>query len=397
MAILVISEYVFSEQNSTGYYWSRIIEHLNHVFDESIVVTPEDQELEGERERLENVTYAFLSKPRIKVKGTASKIAFQILLTLKFMYFVIAKVSKNDIVLTGTNPPTILLAIAFLKQFKKFKWQLLVHDVFPENFVPAKVIKKDSFIYRILNYLFNRAYSCADETSVIGRDMKELLQRKISGKREISYIPNWIELEKIFPVELRDSKYCYQNNEKGDVTFQFFGNIGRLQGIDNLLNAIKRVKSKKAKFVFMGRGPYLKNLTDFITRNPKLPINYLGEVSGDDKNLALSSCDVALVTLEKGMYGLGVPSKSYFSMAADKPLLVVAHEFSEISRVVSEYNIGWACQEDNPDVLANIIDKICENSLLQKVNSSRTVLENNFSESICMKKFINLTQKLIKE
>ncbi|MDR8383048.1 glycosyltransferase family 4 protein, partial [Acinetobacter baumannii] len=102
--------------------------------------------------------------------------------------------------------------------------------------------------------------------------------------------------------------------------FQFFGNIGRVQGVENILHAIQKMKyAHLAKFIFIGDGAYVARLKEQIQSLGSQNILYYGSLDQKEKTTGLNACDVALITLADGMLGLGVPSKSYFSMAADKP------------------------------------------------------------------------------
>ncbi|MGY0522940.1 glycosyltransferase family 4 protein, partial [Pseudomonas aeruginosa] len=64
--------------------------------------------------------------------------------------------------MSGTNPALLLMTFPLLRYALGFKWVLLVHDVFPENLVPAGVLKKDSIAYRLVRRLFSFIYSSAD-------------------------------------------------------------------------------------------------------------------------------------------------------------------------------------------------------------------------------------------
>ena len=124
-----------------------------------------------------------------------------------------------------------------------------------------------------------------------------------------------------------------------------------------------------------------------IVANSELRVHYYGELEQARKIMGLAACDVALITLEKGMVGLGVPSKAYFSMAADRPLLAVMESDAEIALMVKENNIGWVCDPGNPVALAALIDKICEIPARIQLESSRLVFENNYSERIGLDNF----------
>lgn len=394
--ILIVSEYVFPEQNTTGYYWSRIASNYSKDFEKVSVISPYHF-IEGRENSCVNLTYHRFYFFKLKSNSTFARVFNQTSQLVGFIYQLIMHVKKDDVVFSGTNPPLLLLFIALLKPFRKFKWQLLVHDVVPENFVPAKVLRKESFVFRIVKRVFDHSYNKADQIITIGRDMKELVQKKIGQNKEVVFVPNWVEANQVLIKDRHLSKYIKKHNWQKKIVFQFFGNIGRLQGLENLLESIKLVKNKKAAFLFLGRGPLVEDLAQFIKNNPDLAIAYEGEVSVEDRSMALSSCDVALVTLESGMYGLGVPSKSYFSMAADKPLLVVADSNSEMGKVVIEHEIGWCCNPGSPQKLATLVDEICEEKLKKLTNSPRKVACDNFSEEISIAKLSEITQKLLDE
>ena len=94
------------------------------------------------------------------------------------------------------------------------------------------------------------------------------------------------------------------------------------------------------------------------------------------------------------MKGLGVPSKAYFSMAADKLLLVVSDDGSELVQVVDEFNIGWSCDSENPASLADLIDNICETDLSEKKEIIYSVFKEQFSEELSLSKISNVIRRL---
>ena len=104
---------------------------------------------------------------------------------------------------------------------------------------------------------------------------------------------------------------------------------------------------------------------------------------------------VAFVTLDDAMYGLGVPSKSYFSMAAGKPLLLVADSNSEIGRVIRESRVGWIVPPHQPQMLAEKIDELCEVGDLEEVGRrARKVVEWHFSEQAVLSRYSHYFREL---
>ena len=127
---------------------------------------------------------------------------------------------------------------------------------------------------------------------------------------------------------------------------------------------------------------------EFVASYSSSNVVYLGPLEQTQKNQGLAACDVALITLEKGMTGLGVPSKAYFSMAADKPLLAVMESESEIARTVGEHGIGWVCVPGNPAALAQLIDHICDQVQPVPLGRSRDVFEHHYAEKVGLERFV---------
>ena len=97
------------------------------------------------------------------------------------------------------------------------------------------------------------------------------------------------------------------------------------------------------------------------------------------QNEVLAACDIAVVTLQDGMYGLGVPSKTYNILASGRPVLFLGPKDSEIDMLVREKGIGyceWPAMWDKEE-LARMGARAGE------------VAENEYSETAILNKFID--------
>lgn len=286
-----------------------------------------------------------------------------LILTTKMSWLVLIKVKKGDKVLLTTNPTFLLITISFLKQIKGFNLEILVHDVFPENLIPAGIVKKESLKYKILSKIYNKSYKKADRIIVLGEDMKELFQNKISPKNIIiDVVPNWCD-SSIYPIkELNMSKYLGVNVE-GKIVFGFAGNIGRVQGIEEFINLFKKSKNSDLVLVIIGDGSFSKVVSSKIRNEGLQNIYFLGPRSRSEQNLFLNSCHIGLVSLISGMKGLGVPSKTYNLMAAGKPIFYLGDTNSEIDNYVINYDCGWSFDWNNEVAILNLLNSFTINDL----------------------------------
>jgi hypothetical protein len=117
----------------------------------------------------------------------------------------------------------------------------------------------------------------------------------------------------------------------------------------------------------------------------------------EKNNEVLSSCDVAIIPLAAGMLGLGVPSKAYFSMAANKPILVVGDQNAELDLVIKENpDIGWSCRAEDPDALALIFKNIIKTNLDKKRNIPRTVVAQKYGIEQAISHYVSIIKSLDK-
>lgn len=396
--IWIISEFYYPVKTSTGYYITEIAEFLAvnknniHVICTSANYN-ENENINIYKEEIRNGVniHRVLIKSLDKDKFL-SRIIRLVYSSTKLFFKILSSVKKEDEVLIVTNPAFLLVLMPFLKLLKGIKYKILVHDVFPENLAAIGKISQSSFIYKITKRAFDFAYSQADTCITIGRDMSEIIFTKIKGNTKINLIPNWADIEDVYPIEKSKTLLLKKLNLNEKFIFQFAGNLGHAQGLDNILEAIKLVSNENIHFLFIGSGAQEKVISDYAKTNPLKNVTHIGFQNRREQRDFLNACDVAIVTLNEGMYGLGVPSKSYNIMAAGKPILIIADEKSEISLCVSEYNIGWVIEPNNPKKLSSAFENIyldCINNGLGRYNS-REIAEKYFSKKYILQKYHDL-------
>lgn len=250
------------------------------------------------------------------------------------------------------------------------------------------IISSHGIIYKILKKIWEKAYCRADRLIVCGRDMRAVLCHKFEKYKripEIAVIENWADKN------ITQSNENLRNDNRIEVLFA--GNIGRCQGIEAFLNLIKEGDIDNLSFKFRGDGACVPFIKEFIANNPKLNVEYGGKYSRDEQFSLLEKCDLALVTLADGMYGLGVPSKSYNIMAAGKPILYIGDKNSEIAMVVREYEIGYCFEPADMDGLTMWLKSI-NHSIREEFQikglKARRLAESIFSEDTILDKYSNL-------
>lgn len=385
--IVVVTEYFYPAERNDAILITKIVKTFSNLNNVEVICTSpleNNQELDflnGKIHRLNNLN--------IKSKNIILRILQLLYLTIQLVFKSSVFLKKDDRVFIVTNPAFLLPFMAFLKKIKKFELTLLVYDVFPENLVATNLLKNNNLFYRFLKKVYDWSYNNIDRLIVIGRDMEDFINKKTNNKKEVCLIENWCDYNKIIPMNKEDNLIIEKYKLENKIVFSFVGNFGLVQGIENLLNAASLVKNEDFVLLFIGDGGEKNRIENFIKNNHRNNIIYAGKYPATEENIFLNACDVSIISLNENMYGLGVPSKSYYNMAAQKPLLYVGHKDTEIARVVNDNKIGWVCDSSNSQKLANLIDSICKekDTFKDLGNKSRETLIKYYSKEVILNKY----------
>ena len=391
----IVSEFYYPVVTSTGFYMTEISEYLvSKGMDIHVICTGakynEIENYHPKKFEIHNGVHIHRVLMAEINKNNFVKRAFRLFLSSIFLAFKILKnVKRGEELLVVTNPAFLLALTPVISFFQGIHYELLVHDIFPESLVAIKKINIFSLGYKILKMIFDKSYVNADLCISIGRDMTEVIKRKTKGKTKVELIPNWADNKEVFPLRKEDTR-LYNQLEISGFIFQFAGNLGYAQGLDNILSAISLVENKNISFLFIGGGAKAEVIKAFGEQ--KENVIYIGFQERSMQKDFLNTCDVAIVTLSDGMYGLGVPSKSYNIMAAGKPILYIGDEKSEIALCIKEYNIGWLVKPDDPYSLKNMIEYIYQNkdSLISIQNNARLVADTVFAKERILNRYYAL-------
>ena len=385
MRYWIISELFYPEEVSTGYVMTKIAEKINETESVGVICGPSGYQsgvLQATYQLSDSILVKRVSVPRFNKNSLLLRMLGYILLTTGIAFKILVHVNRGDKLVLVTNPPTLLPVTAFLKKLKGFRFIIIVHDVFPENVVAGGMISEKSILYKLFLALFNWSYQVADRLIVVGNDMKELFYEKVDNKKPIKVITNWADHTAIFPIKTSDFSKNYLPESKNKVLIQFAGNIGRVQGLEQLFRLLGKIKNHSWYLVLIGDGAQKALLEKIVKEYHINNIQFLSSRPRNEQNDFLNACDIGLVTLSPGMFGLGVPSKVYNIFSAGKPVLYIGDRNAEISRYIHANNVGWAFSWDDQDLITNFfenINQIADEIPIKGVNA-RILTERSFTK-----------------
>lgn len=394
----VVSELFYPDETSTAFILTKVANKLVEKYNiEVFCGTPEElgdftckNNLKVDsRVKVERLRSKHFDKNNLKLRSLHS-----ILFSFQIFFKLLLNSKRTDKVLMITNPVTSIPLIAFAKKLKKFDLTILVHDVFPENTIPAGILKsKNSLVFRILKNIFDWSYSSSNQIIVLGRDMEKILFEKIcrfKTKTNIEIIENWADIMQIFP-QKKEMLLQPESPLLHHVVFQYAGNIGRVQGLMDLLEIIENVDNSKLFFSFIGEGALKQSMINFVEQHNIKNVEFSGSYSRKDQNDILNKTDIAIVTLANGMLGLGVPSKVYNILAAGKAIFYLGDPESEVFMLIKEHNVGYGIDYRNKNEILSFLKNFNDNDiddLKVKGDNARKLAENFYSEDKILEKFL---------
>lgn len=382
--VYIVSELFYPETISTGYIMTEIAKSLASNRNVEVICGPEFYEANKTMERIPALDG--LSTHRIQFDGynknsLVSRILGNLIVSFKIFKLMRAIIPKGGQVLMVTNPIFLLILTSFFIKNKKWQIKLLIHDVFPENLLLSNIFNSKNILYRILENFFNRAFLKFDQLIVLGRDMKDFFQNKINIEENLVIIENWADIENIRLHKPLDNEMP---------VFLFAGNMGRVQGIEVLLAAISNTKHIEYKFNFIGNGALNQYIELYVEKYNLQNVKKFGWKNREEQDVFLAQSSIGVVSLKKGMYGLGVPSKFYNLLAAGKPILYIGDINSEIYLILKENNIGWFAEAGNVVMISQVIEEIVltDTLLLAEFSkNARMLAEKYYAKNIVLEKF----------
>lgn len=395
--IWIVSEVFYPDETATGFYLTGIAKHIAQYQEVNIICGSDTYEkktnqIAQEKGLPENI-YVYRIKALSLDKNKLFSRVFRFLyLTFALAYQILKRIKKGDDVWLVTNPAFLVPIAALFAKLKGFQLTVLVHDVFPENLIPINLLKPQSIIYRALKYIFKRAYISVNRIIVCGRDMGLLFEQKLGTNEKIIIIENWADVDTVYP-NLENQQSVYEDLGLRDkIVFQYAGNIGRCQGLEELLDIIALCSNPTLHFVFIGEGALKSTLIAKAEFQKITNVSFMNSFHRSQQNLFLNACDVAIVSLYDAMLGLGVPSKSYNIMAAGKPILYLGNKNGEIGLVVEEDKIGWQFESSQTDKILDFFNQFNRFSIGEKGVNARISAEQRFAKHHILSKYDQLTK-----
>ena len=351
--VLVLNQYYWPGVEATAHLLAELCEALADEFDVTVVtgmVAGADEAGRTEKDGVEIVRVGSTAYDRSRLSLRAANYLTYLGLSL----WKGLKVERPDVVLCMTDPPVI--ADVALLVARRFDVPLVVvsQDVFPEVAVALKRLDNPALVE--LLRLATRTYlKRADRVVAIGDTMRERLVAKGADGDRIVVIPNWTDTSDLEP-RPRDNAWAREHGLVGKFVVMHSGNIGHAQDLDTLIRAATFLRDlDDLRIVLIGGGARRDELKELAKLLEVEQVAFMGYQPRELLADSLSSADIHVVGLARGLSGYVVPSRLYGVLAVARPVLAAAEADSETAKVIAQVGAGLVVPPGRPELLARAI------------------------------------------
>jgi colanic acid biosynthesis glycosyl transferase WcaI len=263
---------------------------------------------------------------------------------------------RPDIILAMTDPPVAGVAGAFIARLAGRPFVYNIRDLYPDMAVGGDIVRAGKWVAQ-WEALHRRALKQAARVIVLGDDMRDrILAKGVAAERVVVVRDGTAPAAS--PAQIPDGSDAIVQEIRHGFPFVVLhaGNLGFYGAWDTLLAAAKMLSNENTGFVFIGDGANRAALETSARNLPNVkfaPFRPVAQIAH-----VMMAGDLHILTVKRGLEGVVVPSKLYSTLAAGRPILVVAPPESDAARIVVESGCGVAADPDDPAAVAAAIREL---------------------------------------
>jgi colanic acid biosynthesis glycosyl transferase WcaI len=262
----------------------------------------------------------------------------------------VARLPRQDVVVTLTSPPLISLLGLWLARSRRSRFVYWVMDLNPDEAVAAGCLQGRSIVTTVLEWISRSSLRRADEVIALDRFMFERIVAKGIAPTCISILPPWSHDSEVRFDPVGREHFRKTHGLDGKFVVMYSGNHGPCHPLGTVLQAAQRLTNNhEIAFCFIGGGTEFRKIQRVLTksnlsRTPTdsggclrnvwcLPYQPLGQLSA-----SLSAADLHVVTMGNAFVGLVHPCKIYNILRVGSPLVYIGPMPSPAAEILSEAN-----------------------------------------------------------
>jgi colanic acid biosynthesis glycosyl transferase WcaI len=299
----------------------------------------------------------------------------------------------GDVVFAMTDPPFNGITAAIVAMLTRKPLVYDIQDLYPDMAVAGSIVKP-GVMTRTWERLHRWALRRANQIIVLGEDMRARLIAKGIDPGKISIVRSGAEIPPAgSPSPTVDSDVI--NAIRGNFRFVLLhaGNLGFYGAWDTLIAAARQLQSENIGMVFVGGGAELGRLQSLA--GDATNIRFLPFFPSSDIPSVLAAPDAHIVTINRGLEGVVVPSKMFGILAAGKPIVALASRETDLDTLGAKYGFAITADPSNPSHLVSAIRELASDSArVAAMGQAASKAATQFTRQVELAKLVSVVSKL---
>lgn len=281
------------------------------------------------------------------------------------------------------SPITQIFPAIVLRWIARVPFAVWVLDLWPESVTASGLVRRPALvapIRRLSRWLYTRA------DLLLGASEAFLPRLQTLGARpeRLGYLPNWAEDIFDHPAEAPDVREPWEDG----FPVMFAGNIGRVQGMETLLDAAEILRAEdRIRWVLLGDG----SSRDWVEQEAKRRglmdrVFLMGRRPVTDMPALFTKAGALLVSLKSDdVVSLTIPAKLQTYLAAGRPVLGSID--GEAARVIAESGAGFASPAGDAAGLAANVMRLAQMGEEERAllgSRGREYCARHFARDVCL-------------
>jgi len=288
-----------------------------------------------------------------------------------FVFWSVLKQPDSALIFIVSNPPFLPLIGYLMKKLKGQPYVVLIYDIYPDLAVYLGKISRQGPLARMWRWFNKGVWQNSEAVFTIGNNMAIKLEGMFKTNRtrlgHVAVIPNWVDHNFIKPLSKKKNWFAQKYGQVDKFTVLYSGNLGATHDLETILQAAKELGDfNDIQFLIIGNGYKKAYIEKFIDQEKLLNVLLLPFQTENVLPYSLTSGDVAVITLSKGVEGLSVPSKVYYAMAGGSALLCISSGDNELKNIVKKHQCGISVEPGDVEGFISAIKRFYEDSIFLK-------------------------------
>lgn len=260
---------------------------------------------------------------------------------------------RTDLVMAMTDPPFQGIVGALVAWLKRRPFVYNIRDLYPEMALAGKIVRP-CWSTRIWERGHRWALRSATRVIVLGDDARERIVAKGIDPAKVMVVRDGTQATPATAAQ--DHPVTKEIRSGFPFVVLHAGNLGFYGAWETVIKAAGLLDQEEVGFVFVGEGALRSQVENAARGVAK--IKFLPFRPSDQVPYVLAAGDLHLVTIKRGLEGVVVPSKLYSTLAAGRPILVLAPEETDAARVVRRLGCGVVVDPDDAAGVATVVQEL---------------------------------------